>query len=308
MDNQQQSSNGCTVSIGLPVYNGENFIEEALDSILRQTFSDFELIICDNASTDRTAEICQQYAAQDSRIRYYRNSKNIGAAPNYNLTFERSQGKYFKWAPHDDTIAPDFIARCVEVLEQDPAVCLCYTGMAYTNASGETIKTFTHILDLTADTPSKRFKKYHELWSDRGFTPGLPVFGLIRSSVLKQTPLIGSYVWSDLALVGELGLLGTFHEVSETLLFCRSHDKNSRATRQQGGDAAFAAWFDPKNRDKLTLPHWRIFLEHIDAIKRAPMASQEKILCYKQMGKWITWKWKRLARELAWVLPKWIVS
>ncbi len=75
------------VSIGLPVYNGDNFLAEAIDSILRQTMEDFELIISDNASTDRTEEICREYAAGDSRIRYYRNESNLGAMANYNLVF-----------------------------------------------------------------------------------------------------------------------------------------------------------------------------------------------------------------------------
>lgn len=306
MDDPQKSDNGCLVSIGLPVYNGENFLEETLNSILGQTFSDFELIICDNASTDRTEEICRQYAAQDSRIRYYRNPENLGAAPNYNLVFERSQGKYFKWAPHDDIIAPQFIERCVEVLEREPDVSLCYTSMAYTDAGGKTTKLFSDVLNLTADSPSERFKTYLDLWLSRGFTPGLPVFGLIRSSILAQTPLIGSYVWSDLALVGELGLLGTFHEVPETLLFCRSHDKNSRSTRQKGGDAAFSAWFNPNNGKKLTLIHWRIFIEHLGAIRRAPMTHQERLWCYARMGKWAAWKWKRLFRELTLIFPQMI--
>lgn len=292
------------VSIGLPVYNGENFLEETLDSILGQTFKDFELVICDNASTDRTEDICRQRAAQDSRIRYYRNSKNIGAAPNYNLVFERSQGKYFKWAPHDDTIAPIFLERCVEILESKPSVVVCYAVTAYTDATGEPTETFANILELTAAKPSERFKRYHELWHSRGFTPGMPVFGLIRSSVLAQTALIGSYVWSDLALVGELGLHGLLHEIPETLLFCRTHDQNSRATRQQGGVQAFANWFNPKNRQKLTLPHWQIFMAHLVAIQRAPMEQREKNSCYGQMGKWTFWKWKRLTRELMGVVPQ----
>src|SRR5690242_6344650 len=97
------------VSIGLPVYNGERFLAEAIDSVLAQTFTDFELIISDNASTDRTPEICKAYAEKDSRIRYYRNEENQGASWNFNRVFELSRGMCFQWLAHDDYIAPGFL-------------------------------------------------------------------------------------------------------------------------------------------------------------------------------------------------------
>ena len=115
------------VSIGLPVYNGEPFLSETIDAILAQTFKDFELIICDNASTDDTERICRRYAARDKRISYYRQHHNIGAAGNFNRVFNLSSGEYFKWAAHDDLIAPEYLARCVEILERDRSVVLCHS-------------------------------------------------------------------------------------------------------------------------------------------------------------------------------------
>ena len=108
------TQNKPRVSIGLPIYNGENLVIETLDSFLSQTFSDFEVIISDNGSIDRTQQICEDYAAKDGRIKYYRNLKNLGVAPNLNRVFELSSGEYFKWADHDDLLAPDFLLRCVE--------------------------------------------------------------------------------------------------------------------------------------------------------------------------------------------------
>src|SRR6185436_17133561 len=96
------------LSIGLPVYNGQKFITNAVDAILAQTFADLELIICDNCSTDQTEAICRAYAAHDSRVHYYRNEQNIGATNNFNRTFSLATGKYFKWATHDDIIQPTY--------------------------------------------------------------------------------------------------------------------------------------------------------------------------------------------------------
>ena len=92
------------VSIGLPVYNGENFVADAIRCVLSQTFTDWELIISDNASSDRTLSICQEFAAKDSRIRIYQNKRNMGFAPNYNHVFHVSRGRYFKWIAHDDLV------------------------------------------------------------------------------------------------------------------------------------------------------------------------------------------------------------
>src|SRR5215212_2547350 len=104
------------VSLGVPVYNGEKYLAEALESLLQQDYADFEIIISDNASTDGTEEICRNFAGRDKRIRYYRNETNIGASPNYNRTFELARGRYFKWCAHDDVCLPAFVRRAAEVL------------------------------------------------------------------------------------------------------------------------------------------------------------------------------------------------
>src|SRR5512145_868606 len=114
------------VSIGLPVYQGARFIRNALESILAQTHEDFELIISDNASTDGTEAIVRAYAERDRRVKYHRNARNVGAAQNFNRVFSLASGEYFQWVAHDDVLAPACIARCVEVLDRERDVVLCY--------------------------------------------------------------------------------------------------------------------------------------------------------------------------------------
>ena len=109
----------------MPVFNGERYIKSAIDSILGQTYEDFELVISDNASTDNTQNICLDYKAQDSRIRYQRSKENVGAPPNYNRVFLLSKGQYFKWAAHDDVMAPTYLEKCMNVLENDSSIVLC---------------------------------------------------------------------------------------------------------------------------------------------------------------------------------------
>ncbi|WP_041596220.1 glycosyltransferase family 2 protein [Halothece sp. PCC 7418] len=287
------------VSIGLPVYNGERFLRETLDSILAQTFEEFELIISDNASTDKTAEICQEYLAKDQRVRYFRNSENLGAARNYNRTFELATGQYFKWAAGDDLLAPEYLERCVAVLDRAPSVVLCYTAETRIDASGKPLrKSILDRLNLRSPTPAQRFQQHHRLWYQRSFMSTNPIFGLIRVRALQKTPLIGNYVWSELALLMELMLLGEFYEVPEHLFFFRWHPKTSRATRESAGWEELAIWFDPKNKGKIVLPEWGLLFQQLASIQRVPMSFSEKVFCYLQVGKWFSWKWKKLAKEL----------
>ena len=110
----------------MPVYDGEEYLQSSLDSILGQEFSNFELIIVDNASKDSTEQICKSYALSDSRIKYSRNEKNLGATANYNTVARRAQGEYFKWASSNDICQPGFFGNCVDALERNPEAVLCY--------------------------------------------------------------------------------------------------------------------------------------------------------------------------------------
>lgn len=274
------------VSIGLPVYNGANYLAETIDSILAQTFDDFELIISDNASTDGTAEICRQYVARDPRVRYVRNPDNVGAAKNYNRVFELAKGVYFKWNGHDDPVAPRFLERCVEVLDRDPGIVLCFARNRAIDEHGED----HHVGALTALTfapkpqlgsPHAHVRFFHTVVADH---PQGAIFGLIRRDVLAQTALIGSYRSSDLPLLGELALRGRFHQIPETLQNRRFHPQQGRhvyKTRQRR-----EVWFDPSGAQGRTHPNWRLLQEHLGAIRRAAPDRRTRSLCYGYIVMW----------------------
>lgn len=282
------------VSIGMPVYNGENYVSKALDSLLSQTFEDFELIISDNCSVDKTQEICQAYAVKDSRIRYYRNQENIGAAKNFNRVFELSNGQYFKWAAHDDVCAPEYFEKCVQVLDVEPSVVLCYPRTIINDELKRKLVRYVDGFNLTASKPYERYKKYHELF--RKINEAHPIFGIIRAKILKRTPLIGSYDASDQVLLGELALYGKFYEIPEYLFFRRNHPQ--RLMIKYLSSRSRLTWFDPKKKGKLQLVAWTMLLEHIRVLKRVQIANNEKIACYFQLAKWIIWNSKRLTKNV----------
>ena len=246
------------ISIGMPVYNGENFISAALESILSQSFPAFELIIADNASTDATPQLCQAYARRDKRIRYHRNPVNVGAAKNYNRVFALSAGQYFKWAAHDDLLAPTYVQRCVECLDQDPGVVLSFPRITYIDEDGRALKSQGNDLSLMHAGASARL---HDFVSFQRVSPDIvwSVFGLIRREALLKTGLIGNYNASDQVLVMELLLLGKFKQLPENLYFRREHAQASM-TRHKS-EKARLAWFDPSIKKRVVWAHWNLFFK-----------------------------------------------
>jgi glycosyltransferase involved in cell wall biosynthesis len=256
------------VSIGIPVYNTARFLRASLDALLAQSFIDFELIISDNASTDETPEICGEYAAKDRRIKYLRNHSNLGAAYNYNRVFQAATAPYFKWAAADDLCAPDFIARCVEVLDRDPWVVLCYPKTILIDERDRILGAPADSLHLTSPNPVARFVRC--LASLRLCNA---VMGLIRSSVLAKTALIGPYPGSDVVLLAELSLHGKFHELPDPLFFRRFHPGAASNASSLASTQEFIA---PRTRGRLFMRTWRHHYEYLAAIRRAPLSPTDR--------------------------------
>lgn len=279
------------VTIGLPVFNGENFIREAIESILAQSYENFELIISDNASIDGTETICRAFAARDPRIRYYRNPENRGASYNFNRLVRLARGRYFKWAAHDDTLAPEFLDRCVRVLNDNPDVVLCYTRTQAIDAQGKIIGDFSLNLDLSHPDPHVRFH--------RCLRPGhalVDIFGLIRTGALRRTLQIGNFSSSDRILEAELALQGRFHEVPEPLFFNRHHDGQHYRHHPKRRDKA--VWYDPKRADRITFPNWRLLWEYFKSTIRLPLRFQHKWFCRLSLIWWMRRNWNWLLSDL----------
>ncbi len=284
------------VSIGVPVYNAENFVEQALDALVHQTWTNLEIIICDNSSTDRTEDICRKFAASDQRIKYYRNAMNLGAGRNYNRVFELSRGEYFKWAAHDDVCAPAFIEQCLQTLLDQPDVVLVFPRMIDIDEKGDpiigkAISDFPRGQRGSSEIAHQRFRLLVRL----GYTCE-EVFGLIRSDILKKTRLIQSYTDSDRTLLAELSLYGRLVEIPEVLFFHRVH--KGMSTQVFTDWQSRTAWFDPSKAGKAVFPLWRQFREYLSAIARSPATAKNKTFCYLYMGNWVRRHRSELITEL----------
>jgi glycosyltransferase involved in cell wall biosynthesis len=271
------------LSVGLPVYNGANYLAESLEALLGQSYGDFELIISDNASTDSTPDICQHYAQQDSRIRYFRQPRNIGLSPNHNFAVEQARAELFKWASNDDLYARDLLERCVDALDGNPDVVLAHSWTAMIDSSGAVTKATEYPLATASPRAPDRFRSL--LFDDGGDDDG----GVIRTQVLRQTAMKESYHHADRTIIAELSLYGRFYQVPDWLYFRRDHPE--RAERACPTVRSRCANMDPRRADRLRHPVVRLYGEYIWAyismIRRAPLSPADRRECYRHLAQWV---------------------
>lgn len=270
------------LTVGLPVYNGEKYLAQSLDALLGQSYKDFELVISDNASTDGTADICQRYAQQDSRVRYIRQPENIGLAPNHNVVVDQARGELFKWASNDDLYGHELLERCVDALDQYPDVVLAHSWTARFDGSG----TVTHVYRYPLNTSSPRApERFRSLLFGSG---GDDDYGVVRTEVLRRTAMKESYHHADRTIITEVALHGPFYQVPDWLFFRRDHPY--RAQWAHPTIRSRCINMDPRRASRLRHPVVRLYGEYVwayvRAIQRAPLSAADRRECYGYLIRW----------------------
>ena len=276
-----------TVSLGLPVFNGENYLAEAIESILGQTYGDFELIISDNASTDGTEKIVLGYADADDRIRYHRNPTNIGGSRNQTLTMEMSRGRYYRMAAHDDFIAPTFLEECVKVLDARPEVVICFSGTIVIDEKSEEVSRY-HSTRGTADRPSERFAEL--AFRDHNCDA---IYGLMRNDILRTTPPMGNFIDADKVYLCSLAMRGPFVSIPDYLFYKRYHFKN-----WVGNWRDRMAWFNPDRKGKISLPNWLELGAFVRVVATAKVGVGERLRCVATTFRWALRYSPNLAKDV----------
>jgi glycosyltransferase involved in cell wall biosynthesis len=277
------------LSIGLPVYNGDNYLAESIEALLGQTYEDFELIISDNASTDGTADICRRYEQRDSRVHYVLQNVNIGAAPNHNFVVGQARGELFKWASNDDLYARDLLKSCVDALDAYPQITLAHAWTATIDSSGTVTKAVRYPLATASPQAPERFRSM--LFASGGDD----IYGVIRTSILRRIRPLGSYHHADRTIVTELALQGPFYQVPDWLYFRRDHPQ--QAERAFPSMRKRCSNLDPRRADRLRHPALRLYGEYMWAyvamIQRAPLTHHERRTCYRYLAEWIASRVRR---------------
>jgi len=273
------------VSVGLPVFNGERYLASAIASILAQDFADFELIVSDNASTDRTGEICREYARRDARVRYFRNARNLGAGPNYDRCFRLARGEYFKWAAHDDRLAPDYLSRAVAALDAAPEAVLCTTGVAEIGSADEVQRVYRNVFPgIDSPRPARRLAALiHTRHECEDF------FGLFRRAALLGSSLHGTHSGSDRVLLAEMALRGPWTYVPEPLFLHREHEGRYTRAVLLGGDLARGAlWLDtsapPARASRMF--HLVVYRHYLRVVRLNTRPGRARLACYAELLRW----------------------
>jgi glycosyltransferase involved in cell wall biosynthesis len=261
------------VSIGLPVFNGEKYLRKSIESILEQTFQDFELIISDNGSTDETESICREYAARSDKIRFYRQNENMGAAANFEFVFQKSRGKYFKWQGHDDYAYPEFLEKCVARLEADPQAVLCQSHVALIDSNDVQIGVYAHE-DFNTNDPDPIERFAGRLRNNRC----AEIHGLLPRRVLANTERLGPFVSHDRCLLSHLSLMGRFLDIPEVLFAFRIHPQ--QFTRDVMGRADAMNWLDPKLAAWPTMPRWTHLCRCIRHLNTVELSGWDRLRGY----------------------------
>ena len=271
------------LTLGLPVYNGERYLAASLDALLAQTFTDFELIISDNGSTDGTGAIARRYESIDPRVRYVHHPRNLGSSFNHNFVIEQARGEFFKWVSDDDLYAPDLLQRCIDALDARPEIVLAHAWTAFIDDEGSITDTVDY--PLTTDVPDA-VERFRSVLYAQG---GDDIYGVIRMSVLREVAPFGSYHWADRTFVAELALHGPFHNVPDFLYFRRDHPM--RAPRTAAGIRRRCAHLDPRRANRWRHPAVRLVAEYllayVAAIWRVPLSTTDRWRSGKELAAWV---------------------
>ena len=219
------------IVIGMPVYNAANFVEQSIRSILKQTHRDFIVLILDNASTDATKQICEDFAASEERVFYSRNPQNIGALQNFERVRQIAPAsEFFRWQAHDDLVAPDYLEKTIAALRTDPDAVLAHCHSASIDEHGQVgAEIADHGHMLASSSPATRLAAF-SIRKSRC----LEFFGVYRRKVLDSMGPVGIYHSSDQAFLSEIAIMGKVIVVDETLFFNRDHE--NQASRQTTAD------------------------------------------------------------------------
>lgn len=279
------------VSIAVPTYNCAPYIAQSLESLLGQTFGDFELVISDNASNDGTEDICRRYAAVDKRVRYVRRTDNVGGPGNFRYVFSLCSAPYHKWSTADDYWHPAFLQEAVAVLDQRRDVVLCYPKTRLIDAHGQTLSDYEDKLHLMDESPRKRFRDLYELI-------GLcnAHLGLIRRDAMTKTWLIAPHKASDVDFLGEMALLGKFFLLPDVRFFRRFHEESSSWARKS--DEHQKRYYDPSSSKAVGLDTWRRVRFQWAMLWRSPIALGDKVALSSDLARWTRYQRADLSREL----------
>ena len=278
------------VTIGVPVYNGERFLHQCLDSLLSQTYRNFVLVISDNASTDRTREICEAYVKADPRVRYHRNPVNLGMYGNFNRVLELVGTPYVKLANADDYWAPTMLADCMEQMERNPSLVLCHPRVVLVDKDGGEIRRYDKPLHLMEDDAALRFRR---VLTELGLVNQL--MGVMRIDAVRSMLPFMPCPPADTVFLAELSLHGKIMELPKFQYFRRFHEESSSWDRKS--DAHQIKRVSGAGTRRLHLATWKHHWGLVRRVLHSPLGFGAKLPLLGFLARRAVWDRSALLRE-----------
>lgn len=262
------------ISVGVPVYNDADWLQNALDHILGQTYTNLEVIIADDGSTDSSRDICREYASRDGRIRYFENKHNLGVWGNHRFVFDVSQGDYFAWGSGHDYWEPLYINTLLEQLYANPAVVMCCPKAL--NFKDGVASQPPGLLDTRGMAPREGIKSLMEFRLEGG---SMDIFyGLYRSEFLEKVEVGRDVLSADEIMFAELLFMGELLQINIPLI----HKVKSRGSKDvRANRATYREYLDSQKLSvgsvfKYYLPRLYSFAEYMRMVENAKIDLADK--------------------------------
>lgn len=276
------------ITVGIPTFNSEAYLGLAIEGLLAQTFSDFELVVSDNASTDGTRNVVENYMSIDRRVRYIRHSENIGANLNYSHVVRIANGDFFKWSSSSDWCAPTFLEKCFRELSAHEDAVLVVPRTRLFESTPEESQDYPFDIEILDESPSVRLKY---LMSNLELNNAMN--GLIRTSALRKTRLVEHYRAADVVLMGHLAMLGKFRLIDERLFYRRMALETSTALQDA---QTIRKFLYPRVDSRTLFQGCRRHLGWARSAWSAPMSIGDRFEALTQVAKACYWE-KSVIRE-----------
>ena len=286
------------VTVSVAVHNGADYLGDCVESILAQSYPDFELVISDSASTDGTEELCRSYAARDQRVRYLRSDDYLGITENHEATLRAARGELFCWIGADDALHEDYVSACVEAFDADPTlVHVCATAQGidplwHRDARTPLLADYRDDrLTLLDPSPSARLRNLiRQLRQCNAF------MGLYRTDLLRSLLPLEPAPGFDRVLLAQVVLHGRSEQLKRLLYYRRMH---STQTSRHMTEAATQRIFNRPLTTVAYLESVNLFGRQVAAIRQAPLDANERLRCFRVLGvRWFPVRHRALAKEL----------
>lgn len=289
-----RSAGTPVVTIGVPVYNRERFIEETLRALQQQELADIEVVVADNASTDGTRAIAERFAREDARFRVLPSDVNRGSTWNYNRLLAAARGEFFAWNAADDVILPDHLATCVRLLRENPEAVLSFARAEDIDESGTVVREFDDAgLDLLQRSPSARLAVFfrHQLFH-------AAFGGLYRTAALREAGGFEPFFGQDLALGTRMVLRAPWVQSQDRTYQLRLHE--NQMSKLQGGDPVRQTRiFTPTHRRPVAFPQWFLNYRLFAEVMNAPLSAVERVRALRAvLVGWTVPNWRALPYDI----------